>query len=130
MNAHRNAPDPEGLAIAREIQRKVHPTEIILGGSRAVGDQRPDSDVDLMAICPDEDTVEEADETLRQLLEGKHDVPVVNVHTITRAEFSRLALQAQSFPGQAARCGISSHLPRPTGPVRRPSIPAGPRWST
>ena len=107
MNAHRNAPDPEGLAIAREIQNKVRPAEIILGGSRAVGNHQPDSDVDLMAICPDEDTVREADETLRQLLEGKQDVPVVNVHTITRAEFSRLALQAQSFPGQPARYGVT-----------------------
>ena len=65
MNAHRNAPDPEGLAIAREIQNKVRPAEIILGGSRAAGDHQPDSDVDLMAICPDEDTVREADEILR-----------------------------------------------------------------
>ena len=107
MGTLHNVPDPEGLAIAREIQKKVHPTEIILGGSRAVGDHRPDSDVDLMAICHDEDTVSEADETLRQLLEGKRHVPVVNVHTITRAEFSRLALHAQSFPGQAARYGVT-----------------------
>ena len=34
-------------------------------------------------------------------------MPVVNVHTITRAEFYRLALQAQSFPGQAARYGVT-----------------------
>ena len=47
MNGHRNAPDPEGLAIAWEIQKKLHPSEIILGGSRAAGDHRPDSDVDL-----------------------------------------------------------------------------------
>ena len=40
MNDHCNAPDSEGLAIAREIQKKVHPSEIILGGSRAVGDHR------------------------------------------------------------------------------------------
>ena len=41
MNDHRNAPDPEGLAIARKIQKAVHPSEIILGGSRAAGDHRP-----------------------------------------------------------------------------------------
>ena len=75
MDDHRKAPDPEGLAIAREIQKKLHSAEIILGGSRAVGEHSPDSDVDIMAICPDEDTVREADETLRQLLEGKQDVP-------------------------------------------------------
>ena len=107
MNDHCNAPDPEGLAIAREIQQKVRPAEIILGGSRAAGEHSPDSDVDLTAIAPDEDSAERTEEILRELLEGKRDVPVVNVHTITRAEFSRLALQAQSFPGQAARYGVT-----------------------
>ena len=50
MTTPHNAPAPEGLAIAREIQRKVRPTEIILGGSRAIGEHRPDSDVDLTAV--------------------------------------------------------------------------------
>ena len=107
MNDHRNAPDPEGLAIAREIQQKVQPAEVILGGSRAVGEHRPDSDVDLTAIAPDDDSAERTKEILRQLLEGKRDVPVVNMHTITRAEFLRLAPMGQSFPGQAARYGVT-----------------------
>ena len=106
MNAHRNAPDPESLAIAREIKKKVHPAEVILGGSRAVGDHRPDSDVDLIAAAPDE-AAGRTEEILQELLEGKRDVPVLNVHTITRSEFYRLALQAQSFPGQAARYGVT-----------------------
>ena len=99
MSTLQNVPDPEGLAIAQEIQKKLHPAEIILGGSRAVGEHRPDSDVDLTAIAPDEDSAKRTEEILQELLEGKHEVPVVNVHTITRAEFYRLALQAQSFPG-------------------------------
>ena len=107
MNDHRNAPDPEGLAIAREIQEKVHPAEIILGGSRAIGEHRPDSDVDLTAVAPDDDSAERAKETLRELLEGKRDAPVVNVTTITREEFQRLAPMGQSFPGQAARYGVT-----------------------
>ena len=97
-------PDPEGLAIAGEIRRKVRPAEIIPGGSRAAGDHRPDSDVDLTAIPPDEDAAERTKEILRELLEGKHDVPVVNAHTVTRDEFLPLA---QSFPGQAARYGVT-----------------------
>ena len=107
MNAHRKAPDPEGMAIAREIQQRVRPTEIILGGSRAVGDHRPDSDVDLVAVAPDEDAAERAEDILRELLEDKHDVPVVNVMTITREEFRRKAPLAQSFAGQAARYGVT-----------------------
>ena len=107
MKAHYNSPDPEGLAIAREIQRKVHPAEVILGGSRAVGDHHPDSDVDLVAVAPDEDASERAEDILRELLEGKHYAPVVNAMTITREEFRRRAPLAQSFPGQAARYGVT-----------------------
>lgn len=68
MNTPRNAPDPIGLAIAREIQKKVHPAEIMLGGSRAAGDHRPDSDVDLTAIAPDYDSAERTKEALQELL--------------------------------------------------------------
>ena len=107
MNAHRNAPDSEGLVIAREIQQKVRPAEIILGGSRAVGEHRPDSDVDLTAVAPDGDSAERTKEILRELLEGKRDVPVVNAHAVTREEFRRWAIQAQSFAGQAARYGVT-----------------------
>ena len=107
MSTPRNSPDPEGLAIAREIQRKVYQVEIILGGSRAVSEHRPDSDVDLTAIAPDDDSAEHTKEILRELLEGKNDVPMVNVHTITRAEFQRLAPMGQSFPGQAVRYGVT-----------------------
>ena len=47
----RNASDPLGLAIAREMQVRLQPAEVILQGSRAAGGHRPDSDVDLMAVC-------------------------------------------------------------------------------
>ncbi len=107
MTTPHNAPDPEGLAVAREIRTRVHPAEIILGGSRAIGEHRPDSDVDLTAVAPDADSAERAKETLKELLEGKREAPVVNVHTITREEFQRLAPMGQSFPGQAARYGVT-----------------------
>ena len=107
MNIPRNTPDPVGLTIAREIQQKVHPAEIILCGSRAIGDHRVDSDVDLTAIAPDDDSAERTRAVLRELLEGKHDVPVVNVNTITRQKFRRTAPLAQSFAGQTARHGVT-----------------------
>ena len=83
------------------------PATVILCGSRAAGDHRPDSDVDLMAIAPDEATLREADETLRLLLEGKYDTPVVNVITMTREKFLGTAPLAQSMAGQAARHGVT-----------------------
>ena len=63
MSTRRNNPDPVGLAIAREMQELLRPTKVILQGSRATGDHRQDSDVDLMAVCLDEKVVREADET-------------------------------------------------------------------
>ena len=107
MNTFRNAPDPLGLAIGREIQQQVHPAEIMLCGSRAAGDHRPDSDVDLTAIAPDDDSAERTKAVLRELLAGQYDDPVVNVMTITRQEFRRTAPLAQSFTGQTARYGVT-----------------------
>ena len=107
MNTPRTAPDPVGLAIARGIQQKVQPAEIVLCGSRAVGDHRPDSDVDLTAIAPDDESAEQTKAVLRELLEGKRHVPVVNVITITREEFQDTAPLAQSFAGQTARYGVT-----------------------
>ena len=101
------APDPKGVAVAQEMQEQLRPAEVILVGSRAAGGHRPDSDVDLMAICPDEDAVREVNRTVRQLLEGKHEAPVVNVTTINRGEFVRSAPLGQSFAGQAARHGVN-----------------------
>ena len=107
MSPRLNTPDPEALIIARDMQERLQPAEIILLGSRAVGEHRHDSDVDLMAVALDEPGVKEADDILRHLLEGKHDVPVVNVVTITREEFRGKAPMGQSWAGQAARHGVT-----------------------
>ena len=107
MNPRSNAPDPEALALARKMQGRLQPAEVILLGSRAVGDHRYDSDVDLMAVAPASSGATGADEILRRLLAGKYEVPVVNVVTITREEFRRTAPLAQSRAGQAARHGVT-----------------------
>ena len=107
ISLSRNAPDSAALAIARQMQELLKPAEIILLGSRATGDHRHDSDVDLMAVASDDAAAARADDTLRQLLEGKYEVPVVNVTTITRVEFRRTAPLAQSWARQAARHGVT-----------------------
>ena len=45
------APDAIALAAAQAAQTAVAPDTVILFGSRARGDHRPDSDVDLLVIC-------------------------------------------------------------------------------
>ena len=44
-------PDAVGLAAAKAAQDAVAPDTVILFGSRARGDHRPDSDVDLMVVA-------------------------------------------------------------------------------
>ena len=102
MSQRRNAPDPEALANAREIQGRLQPVEVILLGSRAAGDHRPDSDVDLMAAVPDETAAKDADPILRHLLKGKYEVPVGKAVTIAREEFRRTAPLVQSQARQAS----------------------------
>ena len=43
-------PDAIGLAVAKVAQDAVAPDTVILFGSRARGDHRPDSDIDLMVV--------------------------------------------------------------------------------
>ena len=107
MSTPHSSPDPEGLAIAREIQDRLRPAEIIMSGSRADGSHRPDSDVDLTAIVPDEAAAERTKETVREILNGRRGEPEVSVITTTREEFRQWALLAQSFAGQAARYGVT-----------------------
>ena len=40
-------------SLVRQIVEAVHPVRIILFGSAARGDMRPDSDIDLLVIMPD-----------------------------------------------------------------------------
>ena len=103
----KNNPDPIALDIAAAMQKLLAPAQVILNGSRAAGEHRPDSDVDLMAVFDDAAARLLADEVLSGLLETPQDGPQVHVYTISRAEFEDLALRAQSFPGQAARHGVT-----------------------
>ncbi len=48
---HQGNPDAVGLAVAKAAQDAVAPDTVILFGSRARGDNRPDSDVDLMVVA-------------------------------------------------------------------------------
>lgn len=43
-------PDPLALTVAAELQAQLPDTEVLLFGSRAIGNWRPESDIDLAAI--------------------------------------------------------------------------------
>ena len=116
-------PDPAALAIAAAMQELLPTAQIILNGSRAAGEHRPDSDVDLMAVYNDEEAKVLADEALPILLGQPRDgAPEVHVYTIVRADFEQLALMGQSFAGQAARHGVTPEgLPLDYRPEREPT---------
>jgi uncharacterized protein len=44
--------------MTKVIVETVQPDEVMLFGSRARGDNRPDSDVDLMVVVPDSETMD------------------------------------------------------------------------
>ncbi len=45
--------DPKAVAVARAVYDAVRPEKVILFGSRARGDHRPDSDIDLLIVSDD-----------------------------------------------------------------------------
>ena len=51
----KGTPDAIGLAVARAAQEAARPAVVILFGSRARGDWREDSDVDLLVITEEAD---------------------------------------------------------------------------
>ncbi len=52
----RNAPDPKACAVARAVGEAVRPDRVILFGSRARGDYRTNSDIDLLIITDSDST--------------------------------------------------------------------------
>ena len=50
MMGKENKADPEALRLAELVQEAVKPDTVILSGSRARGDHRSESDMDLMPV--------------------------------------------------------------------------------
>ena len=72
--------------VARRIVAKFHPEKVILFGSWARGDARPDSDVDLLVVMP----VNGPKRPLRvAIYNALHDIPVAaDVVVVTPREFA------------------------------------------
>ena len=83
--------DARAIAVARAIHRMAEPEQTILFGSRARGDHRPDSDVDVLIIKdpqPTEDWLEELRDRARTLQKAElPEASGIDVICMTTKEF-------------------------------------------
>jgi predicted nucleotidyltransferase len=72
--------------MVKRIVKKFHPEQIILFGSQARGDARPDSDVDLLVVMPVKGSIRELRLDIREAL---HSIPIsVDVIVTTPEDFA------------------------------------------
>ena len=104
------SPDPHALRIAAHVQEAVRPDVIILFGSRAVGDYRENSDVDILVITDRENHLDSrgpAVATAKSYLRENPPWLEVAIITMTRREFDRCRPARQHIAGQAAIYGVN-----------------------
>ena len=106
----RNRPDPLGIAIARAVQEEMPQARVILFGSRARGDHRPNSDTDLVVVIPDNadrgDWQVQARWKAAQERERLGTRTGCDISIMTESEFKRNMLATQHVAGQAREYGI------------------------
>ncbi len=109
MPAGSGKPDPLGLAVARAAQEAAHPAVVILFGSRARGDHRDNSDVDLLVISDGEDA-SVGRFAVQAAVSAYHRRNGIRIHydiiPMTRKEFNRNRLAKQHVAGQADTYGV------------------------
>ena len=108
MTDRTKGPDPAGLTIAQAIENAVAPATVILYGSRAAGDHRPNSDVDLIIITHDNQASRAAADEATTWVRSAKPALEVNFRTITQEQFREKSRFPQSIPGQAARHGVNT----------------------
>ena len=109
MPAKRGKPDPLGLAVAEAAQEAAHPAVVILFGSRARGDHRENSDVDLLVISDGEDARKgyfAASSGVRAYRKRTGFNLHYDIIPMTRREFNRNRLAKQHVAGQADTYGV------------------------
>ena len=109
-------PDPLALEIARAAQKWAEPAVVVLFGSRARGDYRDDSDIDLLVITDDAEpnkAVLAASAGVRSHRKQTGIVIPDDIIGMTRKRFNRCRLAKQHIAGQADNYGIVMSGERP-----------------
>jgi predicted nucleotidyltransferase len=104
----KHKPDAVGLAVARVAQQAAEPDTVILFGSRARGDHRENSDVDLLIIYKDNfiSPYAGAQKAVREYLKQNPPELTVNIIPISRDKFDHGRRAPNHLAGQALRDGI------------------------
>lgn len=103
------SPDSHALGIAAHVQDAVRPDIAILFGSRAVGDYREDSDVDILVITDRENHWDSRGPAVTAAKSYMRENPPrleVAIITMTRREFDRCRRARQHIAGQATIYGV------------------------
>ena len=99
--------DPLVERIVDAIVQKIHPTRIILFGSRAQEDHKPDSDVDLLIVYDGELSKREVKLAVRRLFRDPDFS--MDIFVVTSDEFERQKEIVSTVGRTAAREGIVCH---------------------
>ena len=102
--------DPIGLALARAAQEAAVQDLVILFGSRARGDHRDDSDVDLLVVAGDGNAARAgfaARLGVEKHIESTGVDISTNIISMTKDEFARCRLAKQHVAGQAWVQGVA-----------------------
>jgi predicted nucleotidyltransferase len=89
--------------ITRRLVERFHPQAVILFGSRARGDAREDSDLDLLVVC---DVVSDRVTLMNRMDEALWGVPAaLDIIPVTQAEFEAHRLRRASVVETAVKEG-------------------------
>ena len=115
--------DPRALQLARALHRSQQPEVTILFGSRARGDYRPDSDIDILFVTgalPASETREQVQAAAAQLADARYQPPVpVQLIWRTPDEYDQMRRTRNHFIARAVDEGVimpAAAVPEPVEP--------------
>ena len=107
MTATGAKPDPHALALAMAMQELRPRDTVFLCGSRAVGEHRENSDIDLFVVTAKGTRGFDTETAAREWLREHPPEHYASSLEMDREEFQRFYKVAQNFAGQAVRHGIA-----------------------
>ena len=107
--ANQQPADPHAIAIAKAVQEAVQPDTVILFGSRAVGDYRPDSDLDLLIVTDQKHRISarlEAEHVARHYMRANPPELELGIIAMDRQTFDYCRRANMHIAGQAVIYGV------------------------